>query len=46
MDTGFILENIINFLFVALIFLGVLTVTFKITLKNFNVRNSKLKFYG
>lgn len=46
MDTGFILENIINFLFVALIFLGVLAVTFKITLKNYNVRTSKLKFYG
>ena len=46
MDTGMILENIISFLFVALIFLGVLAVTFKITLKNYNVRTSKLKFYG
>lgn len=46
MDTGMILENIINFLFVALIFLGVLSVTFKITLKNYNVKTSKLKFYG
>ena len=46
MNTGEILENIINFLFVALIFLGVLAVTFKITLKNYNVRTSKLKFYG
>ena len=46
MDTGLILENIINFLFVALIFLGVLAVTFKITLKNYNVRTSKLKFYN
>ena len=46
MDTGLILENIISFLFVALIFLGVLAVTFKITLKNYNVRTSKLKFYG
>ena len=46
MDTGFILGNIINFLIVALIFLGVLWVTFKITLKNYNVKTSKLKFYG
>ena len=46
MDANLILENIINFLFVALIFLGVLAVTFKITLKNYNVRTSKLKFYG
>ena len=46
MNTGLILENIINFLFVALIFLGVLAVTFKITLKNYNVKTSKLKFYG
>lgn len=46
MDTGLILGNIINFLFVALIFLGVLAVTFTITLKNYNVKSNKLKFYG
>jgi len=46
MDANEILGNIINFLFVALIFLGVLAVTFKITLKNYNVKTSKLKFYG
>ena len=46
MDTGLILENIISFLFVALIFLGVLAVIFKITLKNYNVKTGKLKFYG
>ena len=46
MNTGVILGNIIDFLLVALIFLGVLAVTFKITLKNYNVRTSKLKFYG
>ena len=46
MDVKLILENIINFLFVALIFLGILAVVFKITLKNYNVRTSKLKFYG
>ena len=46
MDANLILENIINFLFVALIFLGALAITFKITLKNYNVKTSKLKFYG
>ena len=46
MNTELILGNIINFLFVALIFLCVLAVTFKITLKNYNVKTSKLKFYG
>ena len=30
-----ILGNIVNFLLVALIFLGVLAITFKITLKNY-----------
>lgn len=46
MNSKEILENIINFLFVALIFLGVLAIVFKITLKNYNVKTSKLKFYG
>ena len=46
MNTGEILEGVISFLFVALIFLAVLAVTFKITLKNYNVKTSKLKFYG
>ena len=41
-----ILGNIINFLIVALIFLGVLGLTFKITLKNYNVKTSRIKFYG
>ena len=41
-----ILGNIVNFLLVALIFLGVLGVTFKISLKNYNVKTSKIKFYG
>ena len=41
-----ILGNIVNFLLVALIFLGVLGITFKITLKNYNVKTSKIKFYG
>ena len=38
MNTGEILEGVISFLFVALIFLAVLAVTFKITLKNYNVK--------
>ena len=46
MDTGLVLGNVVDFLFVALIFLGVLAITFKITLKNYNVKTSKLKFYG
>jgi len=46
MDTGLILGNIVDFLLVALIFLVVLFFTFKITLKNYNVKTSKLKFYG
>lgn len=46
MDTGVLLGNVIDFLMVALIFLVVLWVTFKITLKNYNVKTSKLKFYG
>ena len=41
-----ILGNIVNFLLVALIFLAVLAITFKITLKNYNVKTSKIKFYG
>ena len=46
MKTGEILQNIISFLIVALIFIAVLGITFKITLKNYNVKTSKLKFYG
>jgi len=41
-----ILGNIVNFLAVAIIFMIVLWVTFKITLKNYNVKTSKIKFYG
>lgn len=46
MEIDVIFTNIINFLLVALIFLTVLAITFKITLKNYNVKTSKLKFYG
>ena len=46
MDMSVILGNIVDFLFVALVFICVLAVTFKITLKNYNVKTGKLKFYG
>jgi len=46
MNDGTIFGNIVDFLLVALIFLGVLWVTFKITLKNYNVKSGKIKFYG
>ncbi len=41
-----ILGDIVGFLIVAIIFLIVLWITFKITLKNYNVKTSKIKFYG
>ena len=41
-----ILGNIVNYLVVSLVFLLVLWITFKITLKNYNVKSSKIKFYG
>ena len=41
-----ILGNVVNFLFVALIFLIILAITFKLTLKNYNVKTNKVKFYG
>ena len=41
-----ILGNIVNFLVVAIIFLVVLAVTFRITLKKYNVHSNKIKFYG
>lgn len=41
-----ILGNIINFLLVALIFILVLGLLFKVTLKKYNVKTSKIKFYG
>lgn len=41
-----ILGNIVNFLLVALIFLGILAIVFKLSLKKYNVNTSKIKFYG
>ena len=41
-----ILGEIVSFLLVGIIFIVVLGITFKITLKNYNVKTSKIKFYG
>lgn len=41
-----ILGNIVNFLVVGIIFIIVLAITFKLSLKNYNVKTSKIKFYG
>lgn len=41
-----ILGEVANFLLVAIIFLAVLYVTFRFTLKNYDVKTSKIKFYG
>lgn len=41
-----ILGNIVNFLVVGIVFIVVLAITFKVSLKNYNVKTSKIKFYG
>ena len=41
-----ILGDIVNFLLTGIIFVIVLAIIFKITLKNYNVKTSKIKFYG
>ena len=41
-----VLGEIVSFLAVAIIFLIVLAITFKITLKNYDVKTSKIRFYG
>ncbi len=41
-----ILSNIVSFLVVAIIFLVALAIIFRITLKKYNVKSNKLKFYG
>lgn len=47
MDKGLdVLGNVINFLLVSLVFIGILALIFKITLKNYSVKTSKIKFYG
>ena len=45
-DSLDILGNMVNFLIVGIVFIIVLAVTFKITLKNYDVKTSKIKFYG
>ena len=45
-DTLTILGNLVNFLVVGIVFILVLAITFKITLKNYDVKTSKIKFYG
>lgn len=47
MDKGIdILGNIVNFLVVALVFMVALAIVFKVTLKKYNVKSKKIKFYG
>lgn len=46
MEGNYILNTLISFLLVGVIFLGVLAVTFKILLKKYSVDNAKIKFYG
>ncbi len=41
-----ILGDMINFLLVGIVFIIVLAITFKVSLKNYNVKTSKIKFYG
>ena len=45
-DNLYILGDIANFLLVGILFVIVLAVIFKITLKNYDVKTSKIKFYG
>ena len=45
-NTMTILNNMINFLLVGIVFIIVLAITFSISLKNYNVKTSKIKFYG
>lgn len=41
-----ILGNMVSFLLVGIVFIVVLALTFKFSLKNYNVKTSKIKFYG
>ena len=41
-----ILSNIISFLVVAIVFLIAIALIFRLTLKHYNVKSNKLKFYG
>jgi len=46
MDYNKIIYTLISFLLVGLVFMTVLSVTFKVMLKKYSVDNSKIKFYG
>ena len=46
MEHNDIIYTLISFLIVGLIFMIVLSITFKILLKKYSVDNSKIKFYG
>ena len=41
-----VLGDIVNYILVSIIFIVVLAIIFKITLKNYNVKTKKIKFYG
>ena len=45
-DNITLLSNMINFLVVGIVFILVLAIVFRISLKNYNVKTSKIKFYG
>lgn len=41
-----VLGDIVSFLLVGIVFIAAIGIVFKITLKNYNVKTSKIKFYG
>ena len=41
-----VLGNMVGFLLVGIVFIIVLAITFRVSLKNYNVKTSKIKFYG
>ena len=41
-----IIGDIVTFLIVGIVFIAVIAILFRITLKNYNVRSGKIKFYG
>lgn len=46
MEGNYVLNTLISFLLVGVIFLTALAITFKILLKKYSVDNAKIKFYG
>ena len=45
-NVDIILSNIVSFLVVAIIILIAIAIIFRVTLKKYNVKSNKLKFYG